>query len=288
MVEKDLGKAKVAGRFSSDFFVLARSASILNPLMQDTVKSGSPAQNKYAKLGAINLGCFHLLCGDAVSAVAESSGACAFLKIGTVLRNNPESFTCSLDANTARLFGEEELSEGVAPARPGKAGGFAPRRMLEIRLPSSSSPGARGYRKGNFFILKRNHLLLFGWFSSNDAAFFRFSSAELIQRPCKRGVHRHGYHFLPRQYLAYLVLIMIAPSYNCPCYEGQRIQIYSWHAAARFREILCKKKNWMTVAIILSCEWLLMCVRAVGWRVGVCCQQLTVLFATCPASGFFP
>src|SRR5258708_27056000 len=80
--------------------------------------------------------------------------------------------------------------------------------------------------------------------------------------------------------MAYLVLILIAPSYNCFAYEGRGIQTY-FIAPARFREILIAK-NLMTVSILL-CE-LALCVALVGWRVGL--PTTPVLFATLAAVVF--
>jgi ABC-2 type transport system permease protein len=80
--------------------------------------------------------------------------------------------------------------------------------------------------------------------------------------------------------MAYLVLIVIAPSYNCFAYEGKGIQTY-FTSPTRFREILIAK-NLVTV-LLLFIE-IAFCVGLVGWRVGL--PSIPVLFATLAALVF--
>src|SRR5215472_10640732 len=80
--------------------------------------------------------------------------------------------------------------------------------------------------------------------------------------------------------MAYLVLILIAPSYNSFAHESRGIQTY-FMSPVRFREVLLGK-NLMTLLIVLG--ELALCVFLVGFRVGF--PRAPVLLATLMAMIF--
>src|SRR5262249_36372398 len=80
--------------------------------------------------------------------------------------------------------------------------------------------------------------------------------------------------------MAYLVLILLAPSYNCFAHESRGIQTY-FMSPVRFREILLGK-NLMTVVIVFV--ELVFCIILVGLRVGF--PSPPVLVATLMAMVF--
>ena len=80
--------------------------------------------------------------------------------------------------------------------------------------------------------------------------------------------------------MAYLVLILLAPSYNSFAHEGRGIQTY-FMSPVRFREVLLGK-NLMT-AVLVFCE-MAVCIALVGFRVGW--PSLPILVATLAAMIF--
>ena len=77
--------------------------------------------------------------------------------------------------------------------------------------------------------------------------------------------------------MAYLILILMAPAYNCFAYEGRGIQAY-FTAPLRFREVFLAK-NLMLVAV-LSVE-IMLSLAVLAWRVGL--PSAHMLVATCAA-----
>src|SRR5260370_28350490 len=77
--------------------------------------------------------------------------------------------------------------------------------------------------------------------------------------------------------MAYLILILMAPAYNCFAYEGRGIQAY-FTAPLRFREVFLAK-NLMLVAV-LSVE-IMLSLAILAWRVGL--PSAHMLVATCAA-----
>jgi hypothetical protein len=120
--------------------------------------------------------------------------------------------------------------------------------------------------------LRRNTFLFFGLiFPPMMVLFFSVQFAGIHPTAFKKGLSTDV--FFPAM-MAYLVLILIAPSYNCFSYEGKGIQTYIT-SPVRFREVLIAK-NLLTV-LILFVE-IVLCVALVGWRAGF--PSVPVLFAS--------
>jgi ABC-2 type transport system permease protein len=176
----------------------------------------------------------------------------------------------------AQLYSGEELSEGVAPARREKR---APLSAEDARdTVTFLPPQVLAVFRKELLYLKRNTFLFFGLiFPPMMLLFFSVQFAGPHPTAFKKGVPPDV--FFPGM-MAYLVLILIAPSYNCFAYEGKGIQTY-FTAPARFREILMAK-NLVTISIIV-CE-IVLCVSLVGWRVGL--PTTPILCATMAAIVF--
>ncbi len=271
-VEKLLAKRKSREVFFTIFVLAMVSLQFLNPLMQKYGHAFLPMVRSWMPYLWLLPSSF---AGDAVAQSAGHHWVAAFLKfVGLAIYTC--IFTTLLGMRYSQLYSGEELNEGVAPARKEKRTAlttqaapdtvtFVPPQVLAV------------FRK-ELLYLKRNTFLFFGLiFPPMMLLFFSVQFGGAHPTALKKGVPPDL--FFPGM-MAYLVLILIAPSYNSFAYEGRGIQTY-FTAPARFREILIAK-NLMTVAILL-CE-IVLCVALVGWRVGL--PTTPVLFATLAAIVF--
>jgi len=160
----------------------------------------------------------------------------------------------------ARLYAGEESSEGVAPERPAKADVCEARDDRDSLGFLPPQVGAVFRKELNY--LKRNTFLFFSLVIPPLMVFFfsmQFGGGR--SGPFERGIAPDM--FFPGM-MAYLVLILVAPSYNAFAHESRGIQTY-FMAPVRFREVLLGK-NLMTVVIVLI--EISFCVLLVGFRVG--------------------
>ena len=271
-VEKLLAKRKSREVFFTIFVLAMVSLQFLNPLMQRYGHALLPALRSWVPYLWLLPSSF---AGDAVARSAGHQWGMAFLKLGG-LAVYTGIFTMLLGMRYSQLYSGEELSEGVAPARQEKRAALPAQDVRDTV--TFVPPQVLAVFRKELLYLKRNTFLFFGLvFPPMMLLFFSVQFGGAHPTALQRGVPPDL--FFPGM-IAYLVLILIAPSYNCFAYEGRGIQTY-FIAPARFREILIAK-NLMTVAI-LSCE-LALCVALVGWRVGL--PTTPVLFATMAAVVF--
>ena len=271
-VEKLLAKRKSREVFFTIFVLAMVSLQFLNPLMQKYGHALVPMLRSWMPYLWLLPSSF---AGDAVAQSAAHHWAMAFLKFAG-LAMYVGIFTALLAMRYSQLYSGEELSEGVAPARKEKRTALAAQDARDTV--SFVPPQVLAVFRKELLYLKRNTFLFFGLvFPPMMLLFFSVQFGGAHATALKRGVPPDL--FFPGM-MAYLVLILIAPSYNCFAYEGTGIQTY-FIAPARFREILIAK-NLMTVSILL-CE-LALCVSLVGWRVGL--PTTPVLFATMAAVVF--
>jgi ABC-2 type transport system permease protein len=271
-VEKLLSKRRTREVFFTLFILAMVSLQFLNPIAQKYGRTLLPMVRSW-------LPYFWLLpssfAGDAVARVSEHRWVSALLKLfGLALYLL--LFSLLLWKRYAQLYAGEEISETAAPARKEKraaltaadekdAFSFLPPQVLAV------------FRK-ELLYLKRNTFLFFGLvFPPTMLLFFSVQFAGAHSTALKKNVSPD--HFFPGM-MAYLVLILIAPSYNCFAYEGKGIQTY-FTSPARFREILIAK-NLITVSLLLT--EIAICIGLVGWRVGL--PTMPVLFATLAALVF--
>jgi ABC-2 type transport system permease protein len=271
-VEKLLAKRKSREVFFTIFVLAMVSLQFLNPLMQKYGHALVPMLRSWVPYLWLLPSSF---AGDAVAQSAAHHWGMAFLKFAG-LAMYAGIFTMLLAMRYSQLYSGEELSEGVAPAR--KQERIALTAQDARDTVSFVPPQVLAVLRKELLYLKRNTFLFFGLvFPPMMLLFFSVQFGGAHPTALKKGVSPDL--FFPGM-MAYLVLILIAPSYNCFAYEGRGIQTY-FIAPARFREILIAK-NLMTVSILL-CE-LALCVALVGWRVGL--PTTPVLFATMAAVVF--
>jgi ABC-2 type transport system permease protein len=271
-VEKLLAKRRTREVFFTLFILSMVSLQFLNPILQKYGRILAPMVRSW-------LPYFWLLpssfAGAAVAQVTQHQWLAALLKLfGLAMYLLLFSFL--LWKRYAQLYAGEELSETAAPLRKEKrteltaadgsdALSFLPPQVLAV------------FRK-ELLYLKRNTFLFFGLIiPPMMLLFFSVEFTGAHPSAFKKGVSPDL--FFPGM-MAYLVLIVIAPSYNCFAYEGKGIQTY-FTSPTRFREILIAK-NLVTV-LLLFIE-IAFCVGLVGWRVGL--PSIPVLFATLAALVF--
>ena len=271
-VEKLLAKRKSREVFFTIFVLAMVSLQFLNPLMQKYGHALVPMLRSWVPYLWLLPSSF---AGDAVAQSAAHHWGMAFLKFAG-LAMYAGIFTMLLAMRYRQLYSGEELSEGVAPARKEERTALTAQDARDTV--SFVPPQVLAVLRKELLYLKRNTFLFFGLvFPPMLLLFFSVQFGGAHPTALKKGVSPDL--FFPGM-MAYLVLILIAPSYNCFAYEGRGIQTY-FIAPARFREILIAK-NLMTVSILL-CE-LALCVALVGWRVGL--PTTPVLFATLAAVVF--
>jgi ABC-2 type transport system permease protein len=271
-VEKLLAKRKTREIFFTLFILAMVSLQFLNPLMQRYGRSLLPIVRRWVPYLWLLPSSF---AGDSVAQFAGHHWGTAVLKLGG-LAVYTAIFTALLWMRYTRLYSGEELSEGVAPTRKEKRAALTAEdtRDTVTFLP----PQVLAVFRKELLYLKRNTFLFFSLiFPPMMLLFFSVQFAGPHPTAFKKGVPPDL--FFPGM-MAYLVLILIAPSYNCFAYEGKGIQTY-FTAPARFREILLAK-NLMTISILLL--EIVLCVTLVGWRVSL--PTTPVLFATLAAVVF--
>jgi ABC-2 type transport system permease protein len=255
-VEKLLATRRSREIFFTLFILSMVSLQFLNPLMQ---KYGHNLKAVVQRVLPYLWMLPSSFAGDAVARFADQqwfaalgklAGLCAYLLVVTAL----------LWSRYSQLYSGEELGESDAPAR-------RPKRSPVSPADDSDSfafvpPQVLAVFKKELRYLRRNTFLFFGLiFPPMMVLFFSIQFAGIHPTAFKKGLSPDV--FFPAM-MAYLVLILIAPSYNCFSYEGKGIQTYIT-SPVRFREVLIAK-NLLTV-LILFVE-IVLCVALVGWRAG--------------------
>jgi ABC-2 type transport system permease protein len=158
-------------------------------------------------------------------------------------------------------FRGEELSETAAPA-PLAARPLAGKRDVPDRL-SALSPQVAAVVRKEFRYLTRNSFAFFALLMPPLLVLI-FSSQFAGRHPAVSKHPVSSEMFFPGM-IAYLVLILMAPAYNCFAYEGRGIQSY-FMAPLRFREVFLGK-NLMLVAVLAVEIGLSFAMLA--WRLGL-------------------
>jgi hypothetical protein len=169
-------------------------------------------------------------------------------------------FSLLLWQRYAKLYAGEELSEGLAPTKRVKR---TEKEDVDDRDALGFLPPQVGtvFRKEARY-LKRNSFLFFALVVPPIMVlFFSMQMTGLHGWAFKKGPSPDL--FFPAM-MAYLVLVLIAPSYNSFAHESRGIQTY-FMSPVRFREILLGK-NLMTVVIVFF--EMALCITLVGFRVG--------------------
>ena len=169
-------------------------------------------------------------------------------------------FSVFLWARFAKQYRGEELSETAAPA-PVAARGLAKADDAPDRL-SALSPQVAAIVRKEFRYLTRNSFTFFSLIMP-PMLILIFSAQLSGTRPRGSGFHMSSEMLFPG-IMAYLVLILMGPAYNCFAFEGRGIQTY-FMAPLRFREVFLGK-NLMLLSV-LAVEMVLS-LAMLAWRLG--------------------
>ena len=256
-VEKLLAKRRSREFFFTLFILAMVGLQFLNPLMQRYGRELLPMLQGWLPYLWILPSSF---AGDAVARAVEHQWAAVVLKLSG-LAIYVLIFSVLLWMRYAKLYAGEELSETAAPARKEKRAAVAdsdgkdPFDFLPVQVLAV-------FRK-ELLYFRRNTFLFFGLiFPPMMILFFSVQFAGSHPTAFKQGVSPDL--FFPGM-MAYLVLILLAPAYNCFAYEGKGIQTY-FTSPVRFREVLLAKN---LVTVMLLFVELAFCAALVGWRAGL-------------------
>jgi ABC-2 type transport system permease protein len=264
-VEKLLAKRRSREVFFALFILSMISLQFINPIVQKYGKTLLPIVRSWLPYLWLLPSSF---AGDAIAQFSEQHWAAAALKLSG-LSSYLLLFSFLLWKRYAKLYAGEELSETEAPARrERRAAPDADQRDALSFLP----PQVLAVFRKELLYLKRNTFLFFGLiFPPMLLLFFSVQFTGVHPTALKHGISPD--RFFPAM-MGYLVLILIAPAYNCFAYEGRGIQTY-FTSPVRFRDVLFAK-NLITATLLLT--EIALCIGLVGWRVGL--PSLPVLCAT--------
>jgi hypothetical protein len=271
-LEKLLAKRRSREAIFGIFILCMVSLQFLNPILQ---RHGSEAKAVIQTVLPYLWLLPSSFAGNFVARTSEGQWSGALPHLGGLLAY-VLVFGVLLWRRYAKLYAGEELSEGTAPESRTK-------RTETIEVNDSDTLGFLPPRVGAVFrkevrYLKRNSFLFFSLaIPPIMVLFFSMQMTGLHGWAFKKGPSPDL--FFPGM-MAYLVLILLAPSYNSFAHESRGIQTY-FMSPVRFREVLLGK-NLMTVVLVF-CE-MAVCIALVGSRVGW--PSLPILVATLAAMIF--
>jgi len=271
-LERLLSRRKTRELFFALFILSMVSLNLINPIV-----------NRYgALLRPLATRIIHYfswlppsLAGRAIAAAAQAHlGGIALGSAGLLLYG--AVFGVLLWRRSDAQYRGEELSESAAPtsvtaARAGVEAGDTPDRL------SALSPQVAAVVRKEFRYLTRNSFSFFTLIVPPMMVFV-FSSMFSGKHPTSE--HQVSPEMLFPGIMAYLVLILMGPAYNCFAFEGRGIQTY-FMVPLRFREVFLGK-NLMLLSV-LAVEMGLSLVM-LSWRLGL--PSLPVLVATVAAIVF--
>jgi hypothetical protein len=179
-------------------------------------------------------------------------------------------FSVFLWRRFAEQYRGEELSETAAPARA--LARHIAKAAAEPDHLSALSPQVAAVLRKEFRYLTRNGFV-FLTLLLPVVLVLVFSSQFAGKHPTVSGRPLSGDMFFPGM-MAYLILILMAPAYNCFAFEGRGIQTY-FMTPLRFREVFLGK-NLMLVGVLVIEIGLSLAMLA--WRVGL--PSAPILVAT--------
>jgi ABC-2 type transport system permease protein len=271
-LEKLLSKRRSREALFGIFILSMVSLQFLNPILQrhgNEVKAIALKVLPYLWLLPSSFA------GNFVARLSEGQWSAGLLQLAG-LSVYVAAFSLLLWQRYAKLYAGEELSEGTAREVRAK-------RTESEDADDSDSLGFLPPQVGAVFrkevrYLKRNTFLFLSLIIPPVMVlFFSMQFAGLHAWALKKGPSPDL--FFPGM-MAYLVLILMAPSYNSFAHESRGIQTY-FNSPVRFREILLGKN--LLTALIIVCEMAL-CIVLVGFRAGW--PSAPILVATLAAMVF--
>jgi len=255
-MEKLLSRRRTREIFLGLFVLSMISLNFVTPLLQ---RYGAAARPVFLHLLPYFAWFPPSLAGRAIAAVSQLQPASFLLGLGGLLL-----YILLLSALMWRRFAAqyrgEELSETAAPAR------------TIVRTVARKDDGADGLRllSPQVAAVVRKE---FRYLTRNGFAFLTllmppllvlvFSSQFAGRHPTFSSKAVSAEMFFPGM-MAYLILILMAPAYNCFAYEGRGIQTY-FSAPVRFRDVFIGKN--LILVFVLALE-ISLSMAMLTWRVG--------------------
>jgi len=271
-LERLLSRRRTRELFLGLFVLSMVSLNFLTPLLQ---KYGTSARPALFRLLPYFAWLPPSLAGRAIDAVVQLQPV-EFLLSSATLLLYVVVFSALLWRRLSAQYRGEELSETSAPARTavrtiaGKDDGVD-------RLSLLSSQVAAIVRKEFRYLTRNGFAYLSLLLPPILIMIFSMNSAGWHLTKGGRGVSADT--FFPGM-MAYLILILMAPAYNCFAYEGRGIQTY-FTAPLRFRDVFLGKN--LMLLCVLSLE-ITLSLAMLAWRVGW--PSAHMLVATCAAIVF--
>lgn len=273
-VEKILARRRSREFFFGLFLLLIVGVQFIGPAMGKYGKSVKPLIPQVLRYLEIFPGS---LAGRAISASASRDWAAALASFAG-LAAYAVIFGALLWRRLAVQYRGEELSESLAPQRAMKKRATAASEAARERPAWSLLPPATATALGKEFrYLRRNGFVAMSLLS--PPILVLFFSVQFARRHPGGGWHTSPDVFFPGM-IAYVLLILMAPAYNCFAYEGRGMQTY-FVLPLRFRDVLLAKN--LMQGSLLATE-IALCAVVLAWRAGL--PSVPVLLATLAAVTF--
>jgi ABC-2 type transport system permease protein len=271
-LEKLLAKRRSRELFFGLFLLLIVGLQFLGPAVERYAKTAGPVFGRILPYFGAFPGS---LAGGAVADAAARNWGPVLLSLAG-LAGYALLFGGLLWRRLAIQYRGEELSETAAPAQAARkrgavaaAAGTADSSFLPPRIAALWGKEARYLFRNGFAVISLIFPPMLVLFFSVQ---FAGSHSESLR-------HLSPDAFFPGM-MAYVLLILMAASYNCFAFEGRGMQTY-FMLPLRFREVLLAK-NLMQVSLLVS--EMALCTVVLAWRVGL--PSPPVLTATLAAIVF--
>jgi ABC-2 type transport system permease protein len=276
-VEKVLAKRRTRELFLALFILCMVSLQFLGPAIQRLEKSARPDVQRIGRYAQPFPGS---LAGKILAGFV--SGDFGAVGIGTAgLAGYALLFSGLLFVRYRTQYRGEELSETMAPARvspkptPGSRTAAFPQteRGTELLPPTISAVLGKEIR----YLLRNGFAAMLLFLPPVLVLLFTMQFGGTHPTSIKHGVS--PVFFFPGM-MGYLMLMLMAPSYNSFAFEGRGMQTY-FMVPVKFRDVLIGK-NLMTVSLLIF--EIALCAVMLGWRVGL--PPWPIFFATIGALAF--
>jgi len=256
-LERLLARRRTRELFFALFILVMVSLNLINPMVQ---RYGSLLRPLAERIIPYVAWLPPSLAGQAIAGAAQLHIAgFVFGSLGLLV------YSVALSALLWRRFAAqyrgEELSETAAPAIVA-ARTAAPREEAPDRLRALSPQVAAILRK-EFRYLTRNSFAFFTLLM--PPALVLIFSLQFAGRHPTAAEHPVSREIFFPGMIAYLILILMAPAYNCFAHEGRGMQAY-FMAPLRFREVFLGKN--LMLVFVLSVE-IALSVAVLAWRLGL-------------------
>jgi ABC-2 type transport system permease protein len=272
-LERILARRRAREIFFALFLLIAISTQFISPFLQRYGHSAQPWAHQVLPYLAVLP---PSLAGQAVVGAAHNHFSETLLGVSGISAY-VLSFSVFLWLRFAKQFRGEELSETAAPARAlARPVSISASQTDALRL---LTPQVAAVLRKEFHYLTRNSFAFF-LLIMPPVFVLLFTTQFAGRHPTALNHPVSSEMFFPGM-MAYLVLILMAPAYNCFAYDGKAIQTY-FTVPASFREIFLGK-NLLQAAIILF----ELTISAIAFSYFAALPSSPVLLATAAALVFF-